>query len=178
MRLSLGRTVVALAFVSALLGGQAAQADEKVKVEAAVVHASNKGAAVDPGLERLKGDLGNKFSALKLVSKEQVTLEKGKDAQVKMPGTRAANVKLLELKDDVASVSVAISDKGKQVAEARYKLAKGKSAIVVTGAHQDGVLVLVLSPPGGNNQPRRAILRPVRPVPVPAIRSSHPTLQP
>lgn len=147
---TLGRNVLQLCLSAAVLVGAPALAEDKVHVSAEVVYASNTGNAVDPGLAQLKDDLargGHKFSSVTSVSKQELTLEKGKDAQVTMRGSRAAAIKLLDLKKDVATVAVKINEKGKQLAEAKYTLAKGKSTIVVTPPEAGGVTVLMLSPP-------------------------------
>lgn len=164
---TVGRNVLGWSLAAALLAAGPALAEDKVQVSAEVVYASNDGNVVDPGLAQLKDDLargGHKFSSVRSVSKQDVTLEKGKDAQVTMRGARSASMRLLELKQGAATVAVKINEKGKQLVEAKYTLARGKSTIVATPPEAGGVTMLILSPPGASAaKPRRALTPPPRP---------------
>lgn len=165
-----GRNVIALAAVAAFAAAAPAQAEEgKVEVVSEVVLASNEGTTIDPPkLAKLRDELakmGVTFSSFRRLSESKVTVEKSKPARVNLPDGRAATLKLLELKDGVATVNVTVPRKGsaKNLVDARYQL--GRSPVTIGPIdHDKGKLILILSPPD-RVQPRRAdipVLRPVR----------------
>lgn len=161
--MKLRRTLAALL----LLTGATAFADEpKVEVNSEVVLASNEGNTIDPPqLAQLKGELdkaGAKFTSLKRISHEKVTVQKGKPAAVKLPDGRAAQLSLREIKDGVATIDVSVPQPSGAPLTATYTPSKKGSLTLPAGQFGNGTLVIRLSPPDAA-QPRRLISPALRP---------------
>lgn len=165
------RNLAVVVAVCAVCVGAQARADEpKVEVLAEVVLLSNEGTAIDPPkLATLKKELeraGANFTSLKRLSDHKVSIEQNKPAEVKLPDGRAASLRMVSMKDGVASIRVVVpsqKDATKPLVETTYQT--GRSSLTVpAGDYASGKLVLVLSPPGGA-RPRRippAVSRPAR----------------
>lgn len=162
MKFAMGRDVfTAAALAVALLFTGSARADEpRVEVLTEVVLVSNEGTAVDPPkLARLKDELaaqGKKFSSLKRLSEKKVAVQKGKPADVALPDGRTATLKLVDIKDGAASITVTVPQKkaGAQPLTATYQ-AGPNPLTVYAGEFQNGKLLLILSPPE-SGKPRTA----------------------
>lgn len=164
------RNLAAVLGVCAVLAGLQARADEpKVAVLAEVILLSNEGDTIDPPrLATLKKELeraGAKFTSVKRLSDQKVSVEQNKPAEVKLPDGRAASLKMVGMKDGVASVSVTVpsqKDAKKPLVETTYQT--GRSSLTVpAGDYANGKLVLLLSPPEGA-KPRRIPSNLSRPV--------------
>jgi predicted alpha/beta-hydrolase family hydrolase len=142
---------LALGFV--LTGAVALAEEPKVLVMADVILASNEGTVIDPpSLASVKDEFastGFTFTSYKRLSSEQVSLTKAKPATLKLPNQKTATLKLEDIKDGTASVKVNAG--GAQVG---VQLGRQGKVFVRAGAHQNGQLVLMLSP-GAEKKPRR-----------------------
>lgn len=130
--------VVALA-VSSLAWAQ----DAKVEVKADVIHAQEKAGTVDPGLEGMQAALakGKKYGSLKRISTQKITVQP-KSAAVSLPNGKTAELSLVTLEKDVATIKVKVPD-----GETTLKLGRDGSAYQQAGAWQGGDLWLVLGQP-------------------------------
>jgi hypothetical protein len=146
------RTLVSLGVLLAvlLLGfvpGTARAQEEKVQVRVEVVLASNKGTAVEPPeLAKMK-DLFQKqnfsFTSFKRLSQETLEVSAQKATEVKLPNGVNASLKLLGLKDGIATVRVDIPRQSAMDVE----LGRQGTVYQKAGRHVGGELILVLSPP-------------------------------
>jgi hypothetical protein len=141
-------TAVALAAMLWMSGAEARADDRRVELVAEVVHVSNQGDQVDPpSLEVMKRKFaaqGLSFSSFKRLEVVTLALEAGKPQAVKLPNaSRAANLKLTEIKEGTAHVTVEVPKAG---INASYTLGREGSLYIDVGKHSGGKLILVLSP--------------------------------
>jgi hypothetical protein len=145
---------VRVALVAALLGAGGAWAQDDEKAEAAkvpvqvdVVHVSNQGDTVEPPeLERMKetfAKLGRPFSSFKRLSSNRVQVGKSTPASVSLPNGRTATLKLQELKEGTATVSLQVPG---LINALTLKLGREGAVYQKAGEHEGGSLVLSLSP--------------------------------
>lgn len=139
-------TLLALGLVFAPLAAQA-QEQQKVKIQVEVVLASNKGDAVEPPeLEKMK-ELFRKqsfsFTSFKRLSLETLEVDAQKATEVRLPNGVNASLKLLGLKDGIATVRVDIPRQSAMDVE----LGRQGAVYQKAGKHVGGELILVLSPP-------------------------------
>ena len=139
------RTLSAVTALAIFAFGATAWADEpKVEVVAEAVHASNTGNTIDPpSLAKLK--LG-KFTNVRRLSEQKLTVEPGKPAEFKMPDGKTVTVKLVGVTNGVANFNVSVPTRAGKSAEVKYEAGKNPLTIA-TSEYQGGVLFLVLSPP-------------------------------
>lgn len=162
MRVPQGRMTRGLALVGMLAAATALAEDPKVLVMADVILASNEGNVIDPpSLVSVKDEFastGLAFTSYRRLSSEQVSLTKGKPAELKLPNKKTATLKLEDIKEGTATVKVNAGG-----AEVGVQLGRAGSVFVRAGAHQSGQLVLMLSP-GAAKKPRRGPVseRPLR----------------
>jgi hypothetical protein len=144
------RTTAVLAVLSlgVMLSPLAAQAQEqKVKIQVQVVLASNKGDTVDPPeLAQMKETFRKQhfsFTSFKRLALDTVELDAQKPAEVRLPNGVNATLKLLALKEGIATVRVDIP----QQSAVDVELGRQGSVYQKAGKHVGGELILVLSPP-------------------------------
>ena len=146
--MAVGRT---LAVVSVLFASAAFADEETVPVKADVVLALARDGGADdpPSISPMKSKMqksGLSVSTLKRLSSQELSLSLGKESTLNLPNGRKATVKLEKLKDDTAHVKVSVE---KLFEGITYRLGREGSLFVSAGAHQNGTLVLVLSPAEG-----------------------------
>jgi hypothetical protein len=145
--------LAAVALVCAAMPATAIADEAKVEVAAEVVHASQQGNAIDPPqLSKMKDELAQKglrFTSLKRLSQKKVALRSNGPEEISLPDGRNASLRLVQLKDDAATVKVTIAQRNspRPLLEATYRLARGKSTFIHCGEYGNGELFLVLSPP-------------------------------
>jgi hypothetical protein len=140
--------VLALLSLGLLLLPLAAQAQEqKVKLQVEVVLASNKGDAVEPPeLAQMKETFRKQnfsFTSFKRLSLETLELAAEKPTEVRLPNGVNASLKLLGLKEGIATVRVEIP----RQSGVDVELGRQGSVYQRAGKHVGGELILVLSPP-------------------------------
>jgi hypothetical protein len=140
--------VLALLSLGLLLSPLAAQAQEqKVKLQVEVVLASNKGDAVEPPeLAQMKETFRKQnfsFTSFKRLSLETLELAAEKPTEVRLPNGVNASLKLLGLKEGIATVRVEIP----RQSGVDVELGRQGSVYQRAGKHVGGELILVLSPP-------------------------------
>jgi hypothetical protein len=140
--------VLTLLSLGVLLAPLAAHAQEqKVKVQVEVVLASNKGDTVDPPeLAQMKETFRKQnfsFTSFKRLSLETLELDAQKPTEVRLPNGVNASLKLLGLKEGIATVRVEIP----QQSGVDVELGRQGSVYQKAGKHVGGELILVLSPP-------------------------------
>ncbi len=118
-------------------------AEPSVSVQAEVVFASTKEGIVEPDLQKMQQTLGAKvkYLTLKKVAAQKLELSV-KPQSVALPNTRTAEISLLGVKENVATVRVKLAP-----ADATYTLGREKSLYLQAGPHDGGDLWLVLSQP-------------------------------
>jgi hypothetical protein len=126
----------------------AAHAQEQtVKIQVEVVLASNKGETVDPPeLAQMKDTFRKQnfsFTSFKRLSLETLELSAAKPTEVRLPNGVNASLKLLALKEGIATVRVDIP----QQSGVDVELGRQGSVYQKAGKHVGGELILVLSPP-------------------------------
>lgn len=143
---SAGLWVLALGLVLAPLAARAQ--DEKVQVQVEVVLASNKGTAVEPAeLSKMKETFQRRnfnFTSFKRLSLETLEVGARKPTEVRLPNGTNATLKLLRLKDGIATVRVDIP----RLSAMDVELGRQGSVYQNAGRHVGGELILVLSAPG------------------------------
>ncbi|HYH95217.1 MAG TPA: hypothetical protein VD972_04540 [Hyalangium sp.] len=140
--------MLALLSLGLLLSPLAAQAQEqKVKLQVEVVLASNKGDAVEPPeLAQMKETFRKQnfsFTSFKRLSLETLELAAEKPTEVRLPNGVNASLKLLGLKEGIATVRVEIP----RQSGVDVELGRQGSVYQRAGKHVGGELILVLSPP-------------------------------
>jgi hypothetical protein len=123
--------------------------DEKVKVQVEVVLASSKGDVVDPPeLARMKETFRKQnfnFTSFKRLSLETIEVGAQKTTEVRLPNGVNASLKLMALKEGIATVHVEIP----RQSAVDVELGRQGSVYQKAGRHVGGELILVLSPPAG-----------------------------
>lgn len=112
-----------------------------------VVQASNDGAGVDPGLERMRDQFaksGITYQSYRRLSRDAFQLTVGKPVEVKLPNARTATLTLVSVKGTEAQVSVSVPP-----LKTLYTLGREGSVYLQAGPHAGGVLILVLTPGSG-----------------------------
>ena len=144
------QTTAAVAWVAlgVVLVPLAAQAQEqKVKIQVEVVLASNKGDTVEPPeLAQMKETFRKQnfsFTSFKRLSLETLEVGAAKPTEVRLPNGVNASLKLLALKEGIATVRVDIP----QQSGVDVELGRQGSVYQKAGKHVGGELILVLSPP-------------------------------
>ncbi|MFL5346753.1 MAG: hypothetical protein ACJ8AT_18380 [Hyalangium sp.] len=140
--------VLALLSVGVVLSPLAAQAQEQtVKIQVEVVLASNKGDTVDPPeLAQMKETFRKQnfsFTSFKRLQLETLEVSAAKPTEVRLPNGVNASLKLLGLKEGIATVRVDIP----QQSGVDVELGRQGSVYQKAGKHVGGELILVLSPP-------------------------------
>lgn len=140
--------VLALLSLGVMFSPLAAQAQEQtVKIQVQVVLASNKGDTVDPPeLAQMKETFRKQnfsFTSFKRLALDTVELSAQKPAEVRLPNGVNATLKLLALKEGIATVRVDIP----QQSAVDVELGRQGSVYQKAGKHVGGELILVLSPP-------------------------------
>jgi hypothetical protein len=140
--------MLALLSVGVMLSPLAAHAQEqKVKIQVEVVLASNKGDTVEPPeLAQMKETFRKQnfsFTSFKRLSLETLELSAAKATEVRLPNGVNASLKLLGLKEGIATVRVDIP----QQSGVDVELGRQGSVYQKAGKHVGGELILVLSPP-------------------------------
>lgn len=140
--------VLAVLSVGMVLAPVAAHAQEqKVKIQVEVVLASNKGETVEPPeLAQMKETFRKQnfsFTSFKRLQLETLELSAAKPTEVRLPNGVNASLKLLALKEGIATVRVDIP----QQSGVDVELGRQGSVYQKAGKHVGGELILVLSPP-------------------------------
>jgi hypothetical protein len=142
VRAASGSTVLA-----ALLLATPALAQTHVALAADVVQASNEGAGVDAGLEKMREQFaksGIVYKSYRRLSHEQLQLLPQRAVEVRLPNAKTATLTLLSLKGSQSQVSVSLPP-----LQTTYTLGREGSVYLQAGPHANGVLILVLTPVGG-----------------------------
>lgn len=130
-----------------LVPGTASAQDNKVKVNVEVVLASNKGTAVEPAeLSKMKDTFQKQnfsFTSFKRLSQDVLEVGQDKPTEVRLPNGVNASLKLLGMKDGIATVRVDIPRQSSLDVE----LGRQGAVYQKAGKHVGGELILVLSPP-------------------------------
>ena len=124
------------------LGVAAVLAAAPVKVHVQVVHASNQGAHVDPGLEKMRQGFekaGLRFTNYRRLSEQTVSLTTGKPTEVSLPG-KTATLTLQPGEHPRPHVAVSVPP-----LQTTVELGTEASAFLQAGPHENGQLVLVLT---------------------------------
>ena len=133
------------AVVTLLVAGAALAQGQKVDVRVEVVHATDKGNAIEPPslkhMQEAFSQSGFNYKSYRRLSEEQLSLEAGQPKKVALPNGRTATLSLVGVKDNVAQVHVALPP-----LETTYTLGRENSVFIQGGPHNGGMLVLVLSP--------------------------------
>lgn len=132
--------------LAVLLLALPALAENRVALSADVVQASNEGAGVDAGLERMREQFaksGIVYKSYRRLSHEQLQLAQGKAVEVRLPNTKTATLTLLSLRGSQSEVSVSVPP-----LQTTYTLGREGSVYLQAGPHANGVLILVLTPAG------------------------------
>jgi hypothetical protein len=142
------KAALALLTLGLVMAPVAAHAQEqKVKLQVEVVLASNKGDAVDPPeLAKMKETFQKQnfsFTSFKRLSLETLEVDAQKPTEVRLPNGVNASLKLLGLKEGIATVRVEIPKQSAMDVE----LGRQGAVYQKAGKHVGGELILVLSPP-------------------------------
>ena len=137
-----------LLVVGLLLLPWGAQAQEaKLKVQVEVVLVSKKGEEVDPpDLRKMKDTFQKQnfnFTSFKRLSLETVEVGSKQTTEVRLPNGVNATLRLLALREGIATVRVDIP----RLSAMDVELGRQGSVYQKAGRHVGGELILVLSPP-------------------------------
>lgn len=133
-----------VSLVCLFAAGSALADDVKVDVLVEEVHASNTGSSVDPALAQMKESFakaGLNYTSFHRLSRNRMTLEKGKAKDLTLANGQTAKVRLDSVQGGEAHVAVSVPP-----VETTYKLGREGSVFIQAGPHSGGVLILVLSP--------------------------------
>jgi hypothetical protein len=138
-------TLLSLGMMFAPLAAQAQE--QKVQIQVEVVLASSKGDTVDPPeLAKMKETFRKQnfnFTSFKRLSLETLEVDAQKPTEVRLPNGVNASLKLLGLKEGIATVRVDIP----KLSAMDVELGRQSSVYQKAGKHVGGELILVLSPP-------------------------------
>jgi hypothetical protein len=145
----------AAVFAAAALAGKAARADapSKVQAEVIIIHAT-KGPApgsYDPRIgdvSRLKEPPFDAFNTYKLLDKQTLALESGKNGNVKLPNGRSLQVSYAGLTQDKrhdVSASISQADGNSFLRLLRVSASIGQTFFVAGQSYQGGNLVLAIT---------------------------------
>lgn len=141
--------VSAAAVLSSFLFASVALAqDPKVTITAEVVSVSKQGSTIEPSSLASMRDQFKKqpetsvYTSFKRTSSQKLELQKGKPLQVKIAPNMDATVRLVDLKEDTANVSVEVP----KLLTTTLTLGKKGAVYVRVNKDTDPVLVLVLTP--------------------------------
>jgi hypothetical protein len=142
--------------LSAAIASISAYAEDKVEAMVDVVQASSEGNTIDPPqLAAMKETFKKQkvtYGSLKRLSSEKISIGKA-PVEVKLPNTKVATLKLLEIKDDTARISVTAAP----LKAVEYTLGKEGNIYQAVGKQAGGDLWLVISQVGSEKkQPRDA----------------------
>lgn len=116
-------------------------ADTKVDVVVNVVAASNHGTSIEPpSLAKMKDEFAKKnlkFTSFRLLQTKTVTVTQATPAELPLPNTSTARLRLVELKDGKATIAVEL----RQI-ESKIQLGREGSVFVHAGKHENGELIL------------------------------------
>ncbi|MCI0573468.1 MAG: hypothetical protein L0Y66_22215 [Myxococcaceae bacterium] len=141
----LSRTLLLIAglFVA---GTAAAQEEPKVPVQVDVVVVSNQGSEVQPRqLAQMKqtfASQGLRFSSFRQLSSNRVEVARNTPAHVSLPNGKTATLRLIELKEGTARVSLEVPG---VISSMETKLGREGTVYQKVGEYQGGNLVLALS---------------------------------
>jgi hypothetical protein len=141
------RAVAGSTFLAALLLATPALSQSHVSLAADVVQASNEGAGVDAGLEKMRDQFaksGIVYKSYRRLSHEQVQLLLQRAVEVRLPNAKTATLTLVSLKGSQSQVSVSLPP-----LQTTYTLGREGSVYLQAGPHANGVLILVLTPTAG-----------------------------
>lgn len=149
MSQQVGRRAVVQVAVALLLAGAVAPApalaaDPKVRFFVDVVYGSSQGNEVDPPhLESMRKKFQKDFTltSFKQLSSQTVEVDAKTPAQLTLPNGTKASFALAQINKDIAHVDMTV---GKVTS--RIELGKKASVYAMAGTHQDGVLIVVVSP--------------------------------
>ncbi|MBZ4421659.1 hypothetical protein [Myxococcus sp. RHSTA-1-4] len=121
--------------------------EQKVRVQAEVVLASKKGSEVEPPeLAKMKEQFQKQnfsFTSFKRLSLEVLEVSAQKPTELKLPSGTNASLQLLDMKEGIATVRVAIPRQPTLDVE----LGRQGAVYQKAGKYVGGELILVLSPP-------------------------------
>ncbi len=119
-------------------------AEPKVPVQADVVLASEAAGAVEPSLEKMRTTLQERkqYRSLKKLQGRTLDLVNNRAQSFELPNKKVAEVRLIGVENDVATVTVKVPPTA-----AVYKLAHDKVLYIQAGRHDKGDLWLLLSQP-------------------------------
>lgn len=145
-RLTLALTLWGLLFVPLGAGAQDKGAEQKLKVEVAVVLASSNGTEVDPSLQHMKQSFQKSFNftSFKRLSQQSLEVSSKRPTEVKLPNGVNVSLRLLKLQEDKATLRVEVP----QLSAVEVDLGRSGSVYRRVGPHVGGELILVFSPPG------------------------------
>jgi hypothetical protein len=132
--------------LASLLLSASALSQGHVLLSAEVIQASNDGAGVDAGLEKMREQFaksGIVYKSYRRLSHEQLQLALQKAVEVRLPNANTATLTLLSVKGSQSQVSVALPP-----LQTTYTLGREGSLYLQAGPHANGVLILVLTPGG------------------------------
>lgn len=134
----------AAVMISALVPSQARAAEDKVRFFVDVVYASGQGTEVDPpSLESMKQAFSKDFTftSFKRLSTQILELDAKVPQTLVLPNGSKAQFQLVKLEKGVAHVNLTVAKVTTQI-----ELGKKASIYAAAGTHQQGVLVLAVSP--------------------------------
>ena len=139
-------SLVAIFGALSLLCASVAFADAgRVDVQVDVVHASDKGKAIDPpSLKHMQESFsqsGFNYSSYRRLSSQRLSLAPNQAQQVKLPNGRTATLTLKDVSANVAHIHVSVPP-----LETTYALGREGSVFIQGGPQGGGMLILVLSP--------------------------------
>lgn len=142
-----GRLGLAVVVTAALWSASAWAAADTVDVVANLVVASNQGNTLQPpSLAKMRAEFakkGLKFTSYRLLSTRTVKVTRTGVAELPLPNTSVAKLRLLDLKQDKATISIELNK-----IESKIQLGKEGSVFVHGGKHENGELIVALEPGG------------------------------
>jgi len=139
--------IVSIFAVFLLAAGTAASSDAPVTVDLGVAVASNEGTRIDPQLADLRTKLKAMFdyTSYRMVDRRKRTLAVGETGEFALPGGRSMRVTPAPSPGSKVRLAVQIMEGQRNLLTTTLGLSRGGMVLVGGPAHQNGVLILIIS---------------------------------
>ncbi len=139
--------IVSLLAILLFAAGSAASQEKPVSVDLGVAVASNQGTRIDPQLANLRAKLKAMFdyTSYRMLDRRKQTLAIGETGDFALPGGRSMRVTPVPSSGNKVRLAVQIMEGQHNLLATTLGLSRGGMVLVGGPAHQNGVLILIIS---------------------------------
>lgn len=141
------QTIILAGISFFFLFSQPVIAENKVKTEVRVIHASTKSKGVDPGLRRLIPELESvfKYTSYRLIKNQRLRLGFNEEGRVTLPGNRTLVVMPSEMNGKRIRYQINIKKNNRSVFKTQILLRNNRSVTIGGPKYKNGVLLFNIS---------------------------------